>query len=196
MVEFLREAISKKEDDLVCPVCLEPAKVPIFSCPDSHIICSTCVPKLKSQECPQCRVRLPESLRRDRFAEKTAKEYEELLQRLANLTGEEEAKSLNKMKVEQDTGERGACGGVEPESQDRGKTKAKRQRGSPMEIEVNLHPFRQSHKSYDHISRSYEERILRRTENEKKGITFEISHQHLVFCNSLDFGDILNFSCV
>ena len=46
-----------------------------------------------------------------------------------------------------------------------------------MEIEVNLHPFRQSHKSYDHISCSYEERILRRTENEKKVITFEISTQ-------------------
>ena len=124
-------------------------------------------------------MRLPESLRRDRFAEKTAKEYEELLQRLANLTGEGEAQSLNQMKVEQEafTGERGACGGVEPESQDRGKTKAKRQRGSPMEIEVNLHPFRQSHKSYDHISRSYEERILRRTENEKKEFTFEISTQ-------------------
>ena len=80
------------------------------------------MPKLKSEECPQCRVRLPESLRRDRFAEKTAKEYEELLQRLANLTGEEEAKSLKQMKVEQEafTGERGACGGVKPKSQTRG----------------------------------------------------------------------------
>ena len=87
MVEFFREAIAKKEDDLLCPVCLEASKVPIFSCPDSHIICSTCVPKLKSQECPQCRVKLPETLRRDRFAEKTAREYEELLQRLTNLTG-------------------------------------------------------------------------------------------------------------
>ena len=87
MVEFLREAIAKKEEDLLCPVCLEPSKVPIFSCPDSHIICSTCVPKLKAQECPQCRVKLPETLRRDRFAEKTAREYEELLLRLTNLTG-------------------------------------------------------------------------------------------------------------
>ena len=106
MVQFLREAIAKKEEDLLCPVCLEPSKVPIFSfifififiepskvpifsCPDSHIICSTCVPKLRSQECPQCRrrVKLPDTLRRDRFAEKTAREYEELLKRLAKLTG-------------------------------------------------------------------------------------------------------------
>lgn len=91
IVEFLREAIAQKEEDLLCPVCLEPSKVPIFSCPDSHIICSTCVPKLQCQECPQCRVRMPERPRRDRFAEKTAKEYEQLLERLAKLTGLEES---------------------------------------------------------------------------------------------------------
>ena len=41
--------------------------MPIFSCPDSHIICSTCVPKLRSQECPQCRrsVKVPDTLKRD-----------------------------------------------------------------------------------------------------------------------------------
>ena len=178
MVEFLREAIAKKEDDLLCPVCLEPAKVPIFSCPDSHIICSTCVPKLKSQECPQCRVRLPESLRRDRFAEKTAKEYEELLQRLSNLSGE--GKSGNQMEVEQNVeeGERGACGGLEPEN--KGKAKGKRQRGTPIEIEVSLPPFRQCHKSYDHISRSYgpEWILLQRAEiRNQREINVEIPTQ-------------------
>ena len=57
MVEFLKGAIEKKEEDLTCPICLEIAKPPIFTCPDSHIICTACVPKV--QMCPQCRVDLP-----------------------------------------------------------------------------------------------------------------------------------------
>ena len=52
LFDFLREAIAKKEEDLRCPICLEASKTPIFSCPDFHIICGTCLPKLK---CPQCR---------------------------------------------------------------------------------------------------------------------------------------------
>ena len=57
MVRFLKEAIEKKEEDLKCPICLETAQPPIFMCPDSHIICSECAPKV--QTCPECRVRLP-----------------------------------------------------------------------------------------------------------------------------------------
>ena len=86
MVDFLKKAITRKEEDLVCPVCLEIAQVPIFTCPDSHIICSACAPKLKVQECPQCRVDLPTPLKRDRFAEKTAVELEELLLAMRKLT--------------------------------------------------------------------------------------------------------------
>ena len=86
MVDFLKKAIARKEEDLVCPVCLEIAQVPIFTCPDSHIICSACVPKLKVQECPQCRVDLPTPLKRNRFAEKTAVELEELLLVMRKLT--------------------------------------------------------------------------------------------------------------
>ena len=56
-MELLKEAIEKKEEDLKCPICLETAKPPIFMCPDSHIICSECAPKV--QTCPECRVRLP-----------------------------------------------------------------------------------------------------------------------------------------
>ena len=62
MVRFLKEAIEKKEEDLKCPICLETAQPPIFMCPDSHIICSECAPKV--QTCPQCRVRLPTPLKR------------------------------------------------------------------------------------------------------------------------------------
>ena len=56
-MEFLKEAIEKKEEDLTCPICLETAKTPIFMCPDSQIICSACAPNV--QTCPECRVRLP-----------------------------------------------------------------------------------------------------------------------------------------
>ena len=58
----LKQAIEKKEEDLKCPICLETAKPPIFMCPDSHIICSACAPKVR--KCPECRVRLPNPLKR------------------------------------------------------------------------------------------------------------------------------------
>ena len=87
MVEFLNQSIAEKEEDLLCPVCLEFAQTPIFTCPDSHIICSSCVPKLKTQKCPQCRVALPDPLRRHRFAEKAAADLEKLMQKMAKLTG-------------------------------------------------------------------------------------------------------------
>ena len=62
MVEFLKQAVEKKEQDLTCPICLETAKPPIFMCPDSHIICSSCAPKVRT--CPECRVTLPNPLKR------------------------------------------------------------------------------------------------------------------------------------
>ena len=62
IVEFLKQAVDKKEEDLTCPICLETAKPPIFMCPDSHIICSACAPTV--QVCPQCRVGLPTPLKR------------------------------------------------------------------------------------------------------------------------------------
>ena len=62
MVKFLKEVIEKREEDLTCPICLEPAKPLIFMCPDSHIICDACAPKV--QTCPECRVRLPTFLKR------------------------------------------------------------------------------------------------------------------------------------
>ena len=63
MVEFLKTSIKKKEEDLECPICLEPAKPPIFIwCQASHIICSACVPNL--EECPQCRMGLTITMKR------------------------------------------------------------------------------------------------------------------------------------
>ena len=62
MAEFLKQAVKKKEEDLTCSICLETAKPPIFMCPDSHVICSACAPKVR--KCPECRVRLPNPLKR------------------------------------------------------------------------------------------------------------------------------------
>ena len=82
-----QRCIEKKEEDLRCPVCLEVAKTPIYTCPDSHIICSACatIPELK--KCPECREDLPTPLKRHRFAEKIAEELEELLQATDKLAG-------------------------------------------------------------------------------------------------------------
>ena len=84
MVDYLKQTIAKKEEDLLCPVCLETSQIPIFTCPDSHILCSSCVTKVSM--CPQCREVLPKPLKRHRFAEKTAKELEEFKQKLGKLS--------------------------------------------------------------------------------------------------------------
>ena len=86
-VGIWQRCIEKKEEDLTCPVCLEVAKTPIYTCPDSHIICSACatIPELK--KCPECREDLPTPLKRHRFAEKIAEELEELLQATDELAG-------------------------------------------------------------------------------------------------------------
>ena len=63
MVEFFKTSIKKKEEDLECPICLEPARPPIYLwCQASHIICTACVPML--EECPQCGVGLTITMKR------------------------------------------------------------------------------------------------------------------------------------
>ena len=66
MVDFIMQSIESKEKDLECPVCLETAIAPIFSCPESHVICSTCRPKVS--KCPECRVTYKGPPRRHRFS--------------------------------------------------------------------------------------------------------------------------------
>jgi len=73
-LEFLTTTIDKMEKDLECPVCLEVATIPIFQCPDSHLVCSTCLPKIKA--CPECRVRYIRPVKRHRFAEKAWEELQ------------------------------------------------------------------------------------------------------------------------
>ena len=83
MVNFIRKQIKEREASLECPVCFETASAPIFACPEMHLICSSCCPKLK--ECPECREKYQNPPRRHRFREETAAELEKLKNELQQL---------------------------------------------------------------------------------------------------------------
>ena len=101
VVERLRKSIlkkekgiSKKEEELDCPVCLETARVPIYMCSEQHIICSCSANKVSN--CPQCREELARPLKRHRYAEREVEELaslreelDELNEELAEVQGEE-----------------------------------------------------------------------------------------------------------
>ena len=46
LLHYIDNKIETKEKELECPVCLEVASVPIFMCDESHLICSSCRPKV------------------------------------------------------------------------------------------------------------------------------------------------------
>jgi len=87
LLDFLDNSIIDKEKDLECPVCLETASSPIYSCQENHLICSVCRPKVA--ECPECRMvyRDNEGMRRHRYAEKTATELERLIEQRNKIVG-------------------------------------------------------------------------------------------------------------
>merc|ERR1712129_284381 len=72
--ELLNFLIKQKENDLECPVSLVTATVPIYSCLESHLICSACRPRVA--ECPECRVVYKDKKpkRRHRYAERMVEE--------------------------------------------------------------------------------------------------------------------------
>jgi len=76
LLEFITTSIEKAKKDLECPVCLEIATTPIFQCPDSHLICSTCLPKITV--CPECRCPYVPPVKRHRYAEKALEELHSL----------------------------------------------------------------------------------------------------------------------
>jgi len=83
-IDFINEAIKTKSQDLQCPVCLEEASSPIYSCPSrGHILCSSCRPAVSS--CPECRQSLGKEWVRHRFAERTAEELEGLRKKLQKM---------------------------------------------------------------------------------------------------------------
>ena len=78
--------IRKKEEELTCPVCLQTATVPIFSCSESHLICSKCLPDLpKPSRCPICRKKFGRNPKRNRLAETWLEELQDLIQRKDNM---------------------------------------------------------------------------------------------------------------
>jgi len=84
LIVFLAKSIEEKEAALECPVCLETAKAPIFTCQQMHLVCSNCRPRLAS--CPVCREAYQGLPRRHRYAERDAEELEKLRVELAKLT--------------------------------------------------------------------------------------------------------------
>ena len=83
---LLDEMIRKREEELTCPVCLETATVPIFSCSESHLICSKCLPDLpKPSKCPICRKKFGRNPKRNRLAETWLEELQDLIKRKDNM---------------------------------------------------------------------------------------------------------------
>ena len=67
LVQVLSSYISSKESTLECPVCYSVPSLPIYRCPNNHIICKICLPRL-SKKCPTCRTRyLLENIKKKLF---------------------------------------------------------------------------------------------------------------------------------
>ena len=87
LTAFLVRSIEQKEAELTCPVCLETAFAPIFTCQQQHLICSICHPLVTS--CPECREDYqgpPRTPRRHKYAERDADELKKLQEELAKIT--------------------------------------------------------------------------------------------------------------
>jgi len=76
LLDILDRRIAKKETELQCPICYEISTPPIFTCPDSHLVCAHC--KLRISRCSECNIPFEEPPKRHRYAEKIAEEIKEL----------------------------------------------------------------------------------------------------------------------
>jgi len=77
--------IKEKMKDLECPVCLDEATAPIFSCKEMHVICSSCRNTVVGSMCPVCRGSYGKERMRHRFAEKMSEELGVLRKKLSDL---------------------------------------------------------------------------------------------------------------
>jgi len=75
-LQQVEKRIATKTAELECPVCLNTCSPPIYTCPNQHLFCSTCRPQLTT--CPECRVDLGGQLRVHRYAERDARELDQL----------------------------------------------------------------------------------------------------------------------
>ena len=96
LMAMVEAGIREKRAVLECPVCLDTASSPIYSCPEAHVLCSACLPRL--ERCGVCRTDLRSSaagqavVRRHRWAETVEGELLTLLAKKRQLEGREEAR--------------------------------------------------------------------------------------------------------
>jgi len=76
-ISHLDKQIAQKKEELECPVCFSVCKPPILRCPEFHLVCSECWPRMSV--CGECRAPY-EGRMRHRYAERTHKEMEDLVQ--------------------------------------------------------------------------------------------------------------------
>jgi len=72
----LDKQIAQKSSELECPVCFMVCQPPILRCPEYHLVCGECWPRLKV--CGECRGQY-EGRMRHRYAERTHQDLQDLL---------------------------------------------------------------------------------------------------------------------
>merc|ERR1719319_1524435 len=82
-LQQVEKRIATKTAELECPVCLNTCSPPIYTCPNQHLVCSTCRPHLAT--CPECRVTYGGQMRVHRYAERDAREVEEMRSEVTTL---------------------------------------------------------------------------------------------------------------
>jgi len=75
-LRHLDQQISQKTSELECPVCFCVCQPPILRCPEFHLVCSECWPKMRV--CGECRAPY-EGQMRHRYAERGHKDLQELV---------------------------------------------------------------------------------------------------------------------
>jgi len=111
LIDYITNTIDYLRQRLECPVCLYTMEPPIYQCPEGHLICATCKPKLK--KCPECRIgyntdSIPFRFRlhdtpdkRHRYAEKDAERLTETLAMLHRIKTQHLKTSENLSHAEQ-----------------------------------------------------------------------------------------------
>ena len=82
-LDFLISSVEEKKKALECPVCLETAQIPIYTCQNFHLVCTVCLPNL--HHCPECRGKYSKPVMRHRFAEKLIEEIEKIEQKIKDV---------------------------------------------------------------------------------------------------------------
>jgi len=79
--DILMEAITQKEVDLRCPVCLQVSPPPLYKCTREHLICSKCFARVHNK-CPTCRSGYSRDDKIFRLAEQNWRDLQKLKSKL------------------------------------------------------------------------------------------------------------------